>query len=155
MDYNSAQNLPLLFFAQAERLAAEPFLWRKQEEQWLSQSWREASKAVKVLSRGLRALGVSGGDRVGLVSENRPEWLIADLAIMSAGAVTVPAYTTNTVDDHAHILQDSGAKVVIVSNANLAERVIPAAKIAGVNTVVTIDELDSSSARRCPSPIAA
>ena len=147
MDYNSAQNLPLLFFAQAERLAAEPFLWRKQEEQWLSQSWREASKAVKVLSRGLRALGVSGGDRVGLVSENRPEWLIADLAIMSAGAVTVPAYTTNTVDDHAHILQDSGAKVVIVSNANLAERVIPAAKIAGVNTVVTIDELDSSSAR--------
>ena len=145
MDYDSAQNLPLLFFAQAERLAAEPFLWRKQEEQWLSQSWRETSKAVKVLSRGLRALGVSGGDRVGLVSENRPEWLIADLAIMSAGAVTVPAYTTNTVDDHAHILQDSGAKVVIVSNANLAERVIPAAKTAGVNTVVTIDELDSSS----------
>ncbi len=145
MDYNSAQNLPLLFFAQAERLEAEPFLWRKQEEQWLSQSWREVSKAVKVLSRGLRALGVSGGDRVGLVSENRPEWLIADLAIMSAGAVTVPAYTTNTVDDHAHILQDSGAKVVIVSNANLAERVIPAAKIAGVNTVVTIEELDSSS----------
>ena len=145
MDYNAAQNLPLLFFAQAERLAAEPFLWRKQEEQWLSQSWREASKAVKVLSRGLRALGVSGGDRVGLVSENRPEWLIADLAIMSAGAVTVPAYTTNTIDDHAHILQDSGAKVVIVSNANLAERVIPAAKIAGVNTVVTIEELDSSS----------
>ena len=147
MDYDSAQNLPLLFFAQAERLAAEPFLWRKQEKQWLSQSWREVSKAVKVLSRGLRALGVSGGDRVGLVSENRPEWLIADLAIMSAGAVTVPAYTTNTVDDHAHILQDSGAKVVIVSNANLAERVIPAAKIAGVNTVVTIDELDSSSAQ--------
>ena len=146
MDYNSAQNLPLLFFAQAERLAAEPFLWRKQEEQWLSQSWREASKAVKILSRGLRALGVSGGDRVGLVSENRPEWLIADLAIMSAGAVTVPAYTTNTVDDHVHVLQDSGAKVVVVSNANLAERVIPAAKIAGVNTVVTIDELDGSSA---------
>ena len=145
MDYDSAQNLPLLFFAQAERLAAEPFLWRKQEEQWLSQSWRETSKAVKVLSRGLRALGVSGGDRVGLVSENRPEWLIADLAIMSAGAVTVPAYTTNTVNDHAHILQDSGAKVVIVSNANLAERVIPAAKTAEVNTVVTIDELDSSS----------
>ena len=146
MDYNSAQNLPLLFFAQAERLAAEPFLWRKQEEQWLSQSWLEASKAVKILSRGLRALGVSGGDRVGLVSENRPEWLIADLAIMSAGAVTVPAYTTNTVDDHVHVLQDSGAKVVVVSNANLAERVIPAAKIAGVNTVVTIDELDGSSA---------
>ena len=146
MDYNSAQNLPLLFFSQVERLAADPFLWRKEEDQWQSISWHEASEAVKVLSRGLRALGVSGGDRVGLVSENRPEWLIADLAIMSAGAVTVPAYTTNTVDDHAHILEDSGAKVVIVSNADLAERVIPAAKRAGATTVIAIDEPDQSSA---------
>ena len=113
MDYNSTQNLPLLFFSQAERLAEKALLWRKEEGQWQSLTWYDVSEAVKVLSRGLRALGVSTGDRVGLISENRPEWLIADLAIMSAGAVTVPAYTTNTVEDHAHIFQDSGAKVAI------------------------------------------
>ena len=146
MDYNSAQNLPLLFFSQVERLAADPFLWRKEEDQWQSISWHEVSEAVKVLSRGLRALGVSRGDRVDLVSEDRPEWLIADLAIMSAGAVSVPAYTTNTVDDYTHILEDSGAKVIIVSNADLAKRVIPAAKQAGANTVIAIDEPDQSSA---------
>jgi len=56
----------------------------------------------------LAALGIEPGDRVALVSENRPEWVVADLAIMSAGAVTVPAYVTNTVEDHRHILAIAG-----------------------------------------------
>ncbi len=61
-----------------------------------------------------------------LVSENRPEWLIADLAIMAAGGVTVPAYVTNTERDHQHILDNSGAKAVIVSTAKLAKPLLPA-----------------------------
>ena len=62
-----------------------------------------------------------------LVSENRPEWLISDLAIMAAGCVTVPAYTTNTERDHQHILDDSGARAVIVSTQKLAKTLLPAA----------------------------
>ena len=62
-----------------------------------------------------------------LVSENRPEWLIADLAIMAAGCVTVPTYTTNTERDHQHILDDSGARAVIVSTQKLAKTLLPAA----------------------------
>ena len=147
MDYNSAQSLPLLFFSQVEKFPEKPFLWRKVGGEWRSMSWRETSTAVKNLCRGLRSLGVEVGDRVCLVSENRPEWLVADLAIMSAGAITVPAYTTNTVDDHAHILQDSGAKIVIVSTAHLTERVLPAAKRVGVNTVLMIDEYKDSTAQ--------
>ena len=61
-----------------------------------------------------------------LVSENRPEWLIADLAIMAAGCVTVPTYTTNTTRDHTHILTNSGARAVIVSTQKLAKALIPA-----------------------------
>ena len=56
-----------------------------------------------------------------LVTENRPEWLIADLAIMAAGCVTVPTYTTNTERDHQHILDESGARAVIVSTQKLAK----------------------------------
>ena len=67
------------------------------------------------------------GDRIALVSENRPEWLIADHAIMAVGALTVPPYTTNTTADHAFILTHSGAKGVIVSTAALAQRLLPAA----------------------------
>ena len=71
--------------------------------------------------------GLAPGDRVVLVSENRPEWLIADLAIMAAGCITVPAYTTNLPQDHLHIIDNSGARAVIVSTCALAARVLPAA----------------------------
>ena len=55
------------------------------------------------MSAALRAKGIKPGDRVMLVSENRPEFCIADLAIMAAGAISVPTYTTNTTRDHEHI----------------------------------------------------
>ena len=70
-------------------------------------------------------IGLEPGDRVALVSENRPEWLISDLATMAAGCVTVPTYTTNTTRDHSHILENSGARAVIVSNQKLAKNLVP------------------------------
>jgi long-chain acyl-CoA synthetase len=62
------------------------------------------------LAQGLVQLGFQRGDRIMLVSENRPEWAIADLAIMAAGCITVPTYITNTERDHFHILENSGAR---------------------------------------------
>lgn len=142
MDYNAVQNLPAMFFAQAEKHGDAPFLWAKHEGRYQPISWREAARQASALARGLRALGLKKGDRVGLVSENRPEWMIADLAIMAAGAITVPAYTTNTVEDHRHILANSGCRAVIVSSNSLAQRVIPAADpIAQVEHVIVIEPL--------------
>ncbi len=66
--------------------------------------------AAAAAARQLRAAGVAAGDRVLICSENRPEYPIAETALMAIRAVPVPAYTTNTVDDHAHILRDSGAR---------------------------------------------
>ena len=68
----------------------------------------------------IRSGGLAPGDRVVLVAENRPEWLIADYAVMAAGLVTVPAYVTNTVDDHRYIINNVGARAVIVSTARTA-----------------------------------
>jgi long-chain acyl-CoA synthetase len=127
MDYESVRNLPTMFFDQAERYADRPFLWSKRDKEWRSQSWSEAAARISELSRTLRALGVEPGDRVALVSENRPAWLIADVAIMAAGAITVPAYTTNSEDDHHYLLNDSGAKGLIISTRALAKRALPAA----------------------------
>ena len=81
---------------------------------------------MAALAASLRRIGLEAGDRVALISENRPEWLIADLAIMAAGCVTVPTYTTNTTRDHAHVLGNSGARAVIVSNQKLARNLVPA-----------------------------
>ena len=144
MDYHTCPNLAAMFFDWAAERGDRPFLWAKREGAYRPIAWREAAEQVKALARGLRALGVCRGDRVGLVAENRPEWTIADLAIMAAGAVTVPAYTTNSVEDHRHILSNSGARSVIVSTAALAHRVMPAAdQISTISSIITMEPLRS------------
>jgi long-chain acyl-CoA synthetase len=119
-------NLVSLFLTRAAEKGDKPFLWAKREGAWRSISWSEAARQVTALAASLKRIGLEPGDRVALVSENRPEWLIADLGIMAAGCVTVPTYTTNTTRDHAHILGNSGARAVIVSNDKLAKNLVPA-----------------------------
>ena len=138
--YDRWQTLPQMFFAKADELGDSPLVWAKHYDAWQPTSWAQAGADVSALARGLRALGVKPGDRVVLVSENRPEWSIADLAIMSARALSVPAYTTNTVEDHIHILTDSGAEIAIVSSAQLAERLLLAASaVDGVRAIVALE----------------
>ena len=119
-------NLVEMFFDQAARFGPRALLFHKADGRWVSRTWDETAREVASLAAALRVIGVTPGDRVALVSENRPEWAIADLAIMAAGAVSVPTYTTNTVRDHLHILADSGASLAIVSTAKLAQTLIPA-----------------------------
>src|SRR6476659_6637592 len=119
-------NLVSLFLARASEKDDRPFLWAKREGQWRSISWNEAARQVAALAEALKRIGLEPGDRVALVRENRPEWLIADLAIMAAGCVSVPTYTTNTTRDHAHVLGNSGARAVIVSSQKLAKNLVPA-----------------------------
>ena len=119
-------SLVAMFLTRAEEQGDKPFLWAKRDGEWRSTSWADAARQVASLAAALREMGLQPGDRVALVSENRPGWLIADLGIMAAGCVTVPTYTTNTTRDHAHVLGNSGARAVIVSNQKLAKNLIPA-----------------------------
>ena len=126
-DFDSFPNLVAMFFARAGFRGDAPFLWAKHDGTWQSLSWAEVARQVAGFAKSLRQLGLEKGDRVMLVSENRPEWCIADLGIMAAGCVTVPTYVTNTERDHQHILDDSAARAVIVSTAKLAKTLMPAA----------------------------
>ena len=119
-------SLVQMFNTAAQEKRDGAFLWAKQAGTYRSRSYEQVAKDVDHLSRALRQLGLMPGERVLLVSENRPEWCIADLAVMAAGGITVPAYTTNTIDDHAYLLADSGAKLVICSGRSLANRLLPA-----------------------------
>jgi long-chain acyl-CoA synthetase len=78
-------------------------------------SSKEVFERIRDLSLGFRTLGLSGGDRVAIIAESRPEWLLCDLAILAAGAVTVPIYPTLSASQARYILQDSGARLAIVS----------------------------------------
>ena len=139
----TSPNLVTLFFNQVDARGEHPFLWAKRDGKFRPLSWREVALQVSELARGLKALGVKPGDRIVLVSENRPEWLIADLAIMAAGCITVPAYTTNTVEDHRHIVENSGAVGMVVSTAKLAERALQAAHLSDpLRFAVSMEPLD-------------
>jgi long-chain acyl-CoA synthetase len=132
-----------MFMASAERRGGGPFLWAKEDGHYISKSWTEAVDEVSKLARGLRKLGIKPGDRVVLCAESRPEWPLATLAIMAIGGIAVPAYTTNTVADHLHILTDSGAAGTITSGAGLAEKVLAAAQTHNINFLITMDEFSA------------
>ena len=141
-DIDTANNLVELFLKRADALRDRPFLGAKRAGSWETISWAEAADRVCLLAQSLRAMGLADGDRICLVSENRPEWAIADLAIMAAGCISVPAYTTNTERDHVHILDNSGARAVIVSNDKLAQPLIPAIFRTGIaDHIIPIDEV--------------
>lgn len=141
MTPESAENLAQLFFAVADDKGDAPFLWSKKGGAYRSVSWAAAKERVVRLAAALRRLGAGPGDRVILLSENRPEWPIADFAVMSLGAITTPAYVTNTVLDHGHVISDSGAKGAIVSTGKLADVFLKAAlETDGLDFVVAIED---------------
>jgi len=144
-DFDANDNLVALFLARADELAEKPLLWSKRDGVWQSLTWAEAARRVCLAAEALREIGLHEGDRVMLVSENRPEWCLADLAIMAAGCVTVPAYTTNTERDHLHILENSGARAAIVSCAKLAKPLLPAMlRSDAAQHVIAFEELRQS-----------
>ncbi len=135
-------NLVTMFFTRAAEKGEAPFLWAKRGGAWQATSWAEAARQVASLATALKSIGLQPGDRVMLVSENRPEWCISDLAIMAAGCITVPTYTTNTERDHAHIIENSGARAVIVSTQKLADTLLKAVlRTTHIETVIAFDQL--------------
>jgi len=138
--YPTWPNLAAMMFGLARTWPEKPMLRAFRDGGWHSIAWGEFGRMAASCARHLRAAGVSAGDRVVIVSENRPEYPIAETALMAIRAVPVPAYTINTVSDHAHILRDSGARVAIVSSAVLAARLREAGRLAGgLDLLVVMD----------------
>ena len=126
LNFDEFNSVVKIFEKQSSTLQDQPYLWRKIDDKYLSLSWKEVRINVERFSTALRNLGILEGDRVVIVSENRPEWQIADLSIMAVGAISVPAYTTSTTNDYEYIIKHSGARCIIVSNHDLANKVLPA-----------------------------
>ncbi|KAA2211522.1 AMP-dependent synthetase/ligase [Teichococcus oryzae] len=147
-------SLPAMMFDLARASPDRPMLRFWRDGQWRSLNRGAFALQVAAVAAGLRARGIGPGDRVLLVSENRPEFLIADLALMAIGAVPVPAYVTNTVEDHAHLLRDSGARCAIASTARLAAQLKDAAGAAGLDLRICMEAAPDtlSWAELCATP---
>ena len=106
----------------------------------VEQSSRKLFERVRDLSLGLEAVGVNTGDRVAILSDSSPDWVITDLAVLSVGAVTVPVYPTLPADQVGYILAHSGARVVVVSDRTQAAKVREQRhRLPEVDTLIVID----------------
>ncbi|MBI0435724.1 long-chain fatty acid--CoA ligase [Roseomonas sp. KE0001] len=143
-EQDKSHSIPALLLNQARRWPDRPMLRYWRDGGWRRMRWAEFALQVAAVAAGLRSHGVAPGDRVLLLAENRPEFLIADTALMAIGAVTVPAYTTGTVADHGHILRDAGARCAIVSTARLAASLREAAGAGGLDLMVTMEPVEEA-----------
>ena len=114
--------------------------------QWVSISSFEFYQGVLGVARALRDWGIAKGDRVAILSENRPEWTIADFACLLIGAVVVPVYTTLTGEQTAYILRDSGARVIFVSNDKQLQKVQSIQSQTAVGRIVVMDAVETAHA---------
>ncbi|WP_239992356.1 AMP-dependent synthetase/ligase [Rhodopila globiformis] len=145
--YPNWPNLAAMMFSMARARSSKPFLRYWRSGAWHSITWGEFGRMAASCARHLRAAGVSAGDRVLICMENRPEFTIAETALMAIRAIPVPAYTTNTVDDQVYLLRDSGARAAIVSSIPLANRLVQAAeKAGGLDLLVVADGEPAASA---------
>ena len=112
------------FFDQADRYGIRTCFAHRDIDGWHEHSWANISQQIRSVMSGLRRAGIRPGDRILLLSENRPEWAIFDLAIMGVGAYVVPAYTTHTKADLTHIFDLVTPVAAISSATQLSSRVI-------------------------------
>jgi long-chain acyl-CoA synthetase len=127
-----------------DRVAATPtweaFRYPDKNENWLSVTWEEAGKRIKNLAAGLIALGIQPEQRVAIASATRYEWIIADFAVMCAGAATTTVYPTTLPDEVAYIVSDSESTIVFAEDdAQIKKLRDHQAQLSGVTAVITFD----------------
>jgi long-chain acyl-CoA synthetase len=115
--------LAQLFERQAQKYGARTVLKDKRDKVWHEHSWTEVAARTMRLRAGLAQLGVKPGNRVAILAENSPEWVIVDQAVLGLGAIVVPLYTTSGAEETRHVISDSGARLVAVNSDHLIEKV--------------------------------
>lgn len=141
----SLETLNDIFFTVVERNDARVMLQRGPTE-WIPISARELHRNVTGVAGALRGLGIGKGDRVAILSENRPEWTIADFASLLLGAVVVPIYTTLTPEQTAYLLRDSGARVIFVSTEQQLQKILAILDCTQIEKVVVMDAVETARA---------
>ena len=144
MNLDKLNNLIELFSHQAQKQNKESIFL-----QWLnpnnkkSYTWEETQKNILKLSKIIRE-NIKEGDRCLLVSENRPEWFVSDMAIMLSGGIAVPAYTTYTEDDYKYLIEDCEPSLIIVSNNELLKKLNNTINQKRfIKKVITLDEVNN------------
>ncbi|MEZ4387400.1 MAG: long-chain fatty acid--CoA ligase [Candidatus Krumholzibacteriia bacterium] len=141
------QNLPAMIAARAAALGEHPAMRFRSSGQWREISYATMERTIQAIARGLVALGLKPGDRVGIMSWNRPAWSLTDLGILRAGGVVVPIYPTSTGVQVEHITRDSGLRLLFVGGAQeLATVREVRERLTGVERILVFDDAAASPA---------
>jgi long-chain acyl-CoA synthetase len=124
----------------------ERVMLQRQVLGWVPISSAEIYRSIVGVTRALESWGIGHGDRVAILSENRPEWTITDFAALALGAVTVPIYSTQTAEQTSHILNDSGARVIAVSTKHQLEKVLAIQRHTPVERIMVMDAVETAHA---------
>src|ERR1051326_4031251 len=136
-----------IFFASIEHDVERHVLFKRGAD-WQVISSRQLYGYVATLARVLRQWGIQKGDRVAILSENRPEWMIADFACVTSGIADVPIYTTLTAEQTLYLLKDSAAKVIFVSTLEQLRKVQSIQGQTALEKIVVMDEVAEINAIR-------
>jgi long-chain acyl-CoA synthetase len=134
-----AESFPALFFKQVEAKQDRVALRRKERGIWKRTTWKEYGIRVRKAAAGLIALGVDPGDRVAVLGENRPEWLICHLAVMAIGCVTCGVYSTSAPEQVAYVVGHSESKVLFADNEEQVDKVLQILPKLNLKRVVVWD----------------
>src|SRR5579875_1721223 len=134
---------------------AAAMMFQNPAGEWKPITSAELYGRVRALAELLQSWGVTKGDRVALIAENRWEWPVVDFAVLAIGGVDVPLYPTMTAEQIGYMLRDSGAKAVVVSTKELYEKVVAAGDLPELEHVVVMDEGEFAGAERFSSLMAA
>lgn len=138
--------IPTRFFHQAETLGPKPLFYVKRDKAYRAVTWQDAADQVMAFAGFLIRQGVNPGDRVVILSENRPEWGIADLAIQSVGAWTVPIYPSLAVQDIRVICEDCQPILGIASTNEQASKLVEVrAQCPSTRAIIVMEAMPSSS----------
>jgi long-chain acyl-CoA synthetase len=136
----SEKSIAGIFHNRAEKYQFEPFLRYKHQGRYTPISWREMQRIVTNLGLGLISIGVKKTEIVTIFSENCWQWLAADLASLSVGAANAPIYATNSGEEAAYIINDSGSKYLFVSDQDHLNRILGVrSKLKGLKKIITFD----------------
>jgi len=140
----SISTLNDIFFAAMER-DLERMMLHREAGQWLPLSSREFGRRVARTAAALDAWGIRPGDRIAILSENRPEWPMADMASLLLGAVTVPLYTTLTAEQSAFALNDSGCRTIFLSSDPQLQKLLPVLSQTQIERIIVMDHVEFAS----------
>lgn len=150
MSYHMSQNdfktMLDIFVQSTERFATRPLFGEKQNNLWVWQTYAEFGKSVRKLRSVLGQAGITQGDRVAIISDNRPAWAIAAYATYAAGGAFVPMYEAQRATDWVYILKDSESKILFVADGIILEKLLPAlSELPALERIVVIRDQGSTT----------